>query len=74
MRKYFINSREVKKEEWQKAYQDNLSASVVLRIPSRPILPETEKDGVSVSPERIRAIRESYYKEKEDRLKNLYQL
>jgi len=55
MRRYLINSKEVTKQEWTTAYQNNPQASVILKTRSNTnwVPPETNP----ISPEKLKLIK-----------------
>jgi hypothetical protein len=65
MKKYFLNSREITKEEWANAFRDNPDADVILAVP----VPESYKSAPPISLAKLKQIKE-LYKNKHELFRN----
>ncbi len=61
MKKYFINNKEVKKEEWSEAFKANPQGTVILRLPTLPEPYNVNFNNTPISPERAKEIRNMKY-------------
>lgn len=57
MRKYYINGREVTKQQWSDSYKSNPDATVVLRVEKLPEAYRPPAVTSVISPDRAKQIR-----------------